>query len=70
MTSPMPQSSDALHDPASVEWQRKPKTENANLNDYEAAFKSFDWKAVEREFDWSRTGKVNIVHEAIDRHAA
>ena len=53
-----------------VEWERKPKGIEANLADYDAAYKTFDWKTVEREFDWSKTGKVNIVHEAVDRHAA
>ncbi len=55
---------------AAIEWVRKPKTVDANLKDYDAAYKTFNWKDVEREFDWSKTGKVNIVHEAIDRHAA
>ena len=53
-----------------IEWERKPKTIDANLKDYDAAYQTFDWKDVEREFDWSRTGKVNVVHEAVDRHAA
>jgi acetyl-CoA synthetase len=51
-----------------IEWERKPKTIDANLKDYDAAYKTFNWKDVEREFDWSKTGKVNLVHEAIDRH--
>ena len=55
---------------AAVEWERKPKTIDANLKDDDAIAKTFNWKDVEREFDWSKTGKVNIVHEAIDRHAA
>ncbi|MDP3721925.1 MAG: acetate--CoA ligase [Candidatus Omnitrophota bacterium] len=55
---------------ASAEWERKPKTIDANLKDYRAAASTFNWKEVEREFDWSRTGKVNVVHEAVDRHAA
>ncbi len=55
---------------ASVEWERKPKNLDANLKNYEDAYRTFNWKDVEREFDWSKTGKVNIVHEAIDRHAA
>ena len=55
---------------APVEWERKPQGIDANLKDYEAAYKDFSWKDVERAFDWSRTGKVNIVHEAVDRHAA
>ncbi len=53
-----------------VEWERKPKGTQANLPDYEAAYRTFNWKDVESAFDWSRTGKVNMVHEAIDRHAA
>src|SRR3989338_1824562 len=55
---------------ASIEGERKPKSIDANLVDYEATYKNFDWKDVEREFDYSRTGKINIVHEAVDRHAA
>ncbi|MBI4004170.1 MAG: acetate--CoA ligase, partial [Candidatus Omnitrophica bacterium] len=53
-----------------IEWERKPKTIDANLKDYDATYKTFNWKDVEKEFDWSHTGKVNIVHEAVDRHAA
>lgn len=53
-----------------LEWERKPPTIDANLKDYDVAVKAFNWKDVEREFDWSRTGKVNVVHEAVDRHAA
>ncbi|MBI2884621.1 MAG: acetate--CoA ligase [Candidatus Omnitrophica bacterium] len=55
---------------ANVEWERKPSTIDANLKDYDAACRAFRWEDVEREFDWSRTGQVNIVHEAVDRHAA
>jgi acetyl-CoA synthetase len=39
-----------------------------NLVNYEKAYADFDWKSVEPEFDWFRTGKVNMAHEAIDRH--
>jgi acetyl-CoA synthetase len=39
-----------------------------HLRDYEAALKGFRWKDVDRDFDWARTGKVNMAHEAIDRH--
>lgn len=55
---------------AALEWERKPKTIDANLKDYDAAYRDFSWKDVEQAFDWSKTGKVNIVHEAVDRHAA
>jgi len=43
---------------------------HGNLDDYDKVRASFDWKEVEQAFDWSRTGKVNMAHEAIDRHAA
>lgn len=40
-----------------------------NLNDYEAFSKDFSWDQASDVFDWHKTGKVNMVHEAIDRHA-
>ncbi|MFJ5621956.1 acetate--CoA ligase [Peribacillus loiseleuriae] len=40
-----------------------------NLEDYENTYKHFDWSEVEKEFTWSKTGKVNLAYEAIDRHA-
>jgi acetyl-CoA synthetase len=46
-----------------------PSNPKANLKDYGRAYASFDWKMVEKEFSWSRTGKTNIAYEAIDRHA-
>ena len=33
-----------------------------HLHDYEAAYKSFRWEDVHKEFDWGRTGKVNMAH--------
>jgi len=54
----------------SSEWVRKPKAIDANLKDYEKACKDFRWKDVEKEFDWHRTSKVNVVHEMVDRHAS
>ncbi len=53
----------------SSEWIRKPKKSDANLKDYFKTYQSFRWKSVEKEFDWHKTGKVNMVHEIIDRHA-
>jgi len=53
-----------------IEWERKPKGIDANLKDYDETCKRFNWKDVEHHFDWSRTGKVNVVHEMVDRHAA
>ncbi len=46
-----------------------PSNPKANLKDYDQAYRSFDWKTVEKEFRWHQTGKVNIAYEAIDRHA-
>ena len=53
-----------------VEWVRKPKAIDANLQSYEEACRTFKWTDVEKEFDWHKTKRVNVVHEAIDRHAA
>jgi acetyl-CoA synthetase len=39
-----------------------------HLADYQAYAASFHWEDVHQEFDWSKTGKVNMAHEAIDRH--
>ena len=38
------------------------------LKDYEAQYASFRWEDITAEFDWAKTGKVNMAHEAIDRH--
>jgi acetyl-CoA synthetase len=40
------------------------------LRDYAAACRSFSWQDADRYFTWHTTGKLNIAHEAIDRHAA
>lgn len=39
-----------------------------NLQDYDQAYATFTWDGLEKEFDWHTTGKVNMAHEAIDRH--
>jgi acetyl-CoA synthetase len=41
----------------------------SNLKSYDQSRLSFSWPEVEKEFTWHRTGKINIVHEAIDRWA-
>ncbi len=30
---------------------------------------AFDWEEIKKNFSWYKTGKVNMVHECIDRHA-
>jgi len=47
------------------------KAENpeSNLKSYDQTYTSFSWSEVEKEFTWHRSGKINIVHEAIDRWA-
>ncbi|MFC4769704.1 acetate--CoA ligase [Effusibacillus consociatus] len=40
----------------------------ANLTDYDKIYQTFDWKEVEQVFSWSKTGKINMVYETIDRH--
>ena len=42
---------------------------NFNLHNYDEIASGFDWKEAEKEFSWYETGKVNMAHEAIDRHA-
>ncbi|MFV9510281.1 acetate--CoA ligase [Tepidibacillus sp. LV47] len=39
-----------------------------NMSDYEKTYRNFSWENVEQFFSWSKTGLVNIVYEAIDRH--
>lgn len=40
----------------------------AAMGDYENAYKNFSWEDVKNSFDYSKTGKVNMAHEAVDRH--
>jgi acetyl-CoA synthetase len=40
-----------------------------NLQNYDDMYNQFDWSEAEKSFSWSETGKVNLAHEAIDRHA-
>ncbi|MEC2054758.1 acetate--CoA ligase [Peribacillus psychrosaccharolyticus] len=40
-----------------------------NLQNYDEKYKQFDWVETEKEFSWSKTGKINLAYEAIDRHA-
>lgn len=44
------------------------RVQNANMTDYSRAVSEFRWEDVEKEFSWFHTGKVNMAHEAIDRH--
>jgi acetyl-CoA synthetase len=46
-----------------------PKQKDANMKDYESMYASFSWDDINSEFSWSTTNKINIAHEAIDRHA-
>jgi acetyl-CoA synthetase len=38
------------------------------MKDYFELMKNFSWSQVEQEFTWHTSGRLNIVHEAIDRH--
>ncbi|MCM3587902.1 acetate--CoA ligase [Mesobacillus maritimus] len=40
-----------------------------NLQNYQDTYNNFNWQDVEKNFSWHDTGKVNMAHEAIDRHA-
>lgn len=40
-----------------------------NLQDYDKMRESFNWDDMRKNFSWNETGKVNMAHEAVDRHA-
>ncbi|MBM4309758.1 MAG: AMP-binding protein [Deltaproteobacteria bacterium] len=48
----------------------RPVIADPNLSDYAGTCRSFSWQDADRHFTWQATGKINIAHEAIDRHAA
>ena len=48
---------------ARIEAQRR----EANLRCYDKAYKAFCWSEEEKSFSWRQTGRMNIVHEAVDR---
>jgi acetyl-CoA synthetase len=41
----------------------------ANLKSYLETRKTFQWEDAAKEFSWYHSGKVNIIHEAVDRWA-
>lgn len=45
------------------------EAQRSNLGDYEQARQSFDWADEEKKFSWAESGRLNLAHEAIDRHA-
>lgn len=47
----------------------EPVSTGANMKNYEQERAEFRWETIEQQFTWSQTGKVNMAHEAIDRHA-
>lgn len=44
------------------------QTTGNNLQNYDECCKNFRWEDVEKQFTWSKTGKLNAAYEAIDRH--
>jgi len=53
-----------------MDMQRIPAQEgNYNLQNYDKMRETFSWDDVKKNFSWNETGKVNMAHEAIDRHA-
>ncbi|WP_379133400.1 acetate--CoA ligase [Paenibacillus sp. sgz500958] len=44
------------------------RAERSNMPDYNRAVDEFSWDLIERKFSWHDTGKVNMAHEAVDRH--
>lgn len=39
------------------------------LEDYEETAATFKWEEARKEFSWYDSGRINIAHEAVDRHA-
>ncbi|KHO46835.1 MAG: Acyl-coenzyme A synthetase/AMP-(fatty) acid ligase, acetyl-CoA synthetase [archaeon GW2011_AR3] len=49
---------------------RKPQyIETPNLADYDKTYRSFTWDDARKEIDYFANGKLNVAHNAIDRHA-
>ncbi|SET47859.1 acetate--CoA ligase [Paenibacillus sp. NFR01] len=46
------------------------RVNGTNMGEYGRAVQNFRWKDVESAFSWHHTGKVNMAHEAVDRHVA
>ena len=42
---------------------------NANLKSYKDTRQTFQWEHAAEEFTWHHSGKLNIIHEAVDRWA-
>lgn len=40
-----------------------------NLQNYDKMRETFSWDDMNKKFSWNETGKVNMAHEALDRHA-
>ncbi|WP_028549412.1 acetate--CoA ligase [Paenibacillus sp. UNC451MF] len=47
----------------------EPVSKSSNMKNFEDERAQFSWEAIEKQFSWSTTGKVNMAYEAIDRHA-
>lgn len=45
-----------------------PREGQKNLVDYEEVRKNFSFREGEKFFTWSRTGKANIIYEALEKH--
>jgi acetyl-CoA synthetase len=49
--------------------ERIPATASgSNMESYEETYSNFSFEQIESRFNWHETGKVNMAHEAIDRH--
>ncbi len=48
----------------------EPQNPSANLASYDQVYNAFAWEQIEETFTWHKTGRLNMVQEAVDRHAA
>lgn len=46
-----------------------PESPDSDLRAYAETHRNFAWEEANKEFTWHQTGKLNIVHEAVDRWA-
>ena len=48
---------------------KKKLKKEPNFGDYDGTVKDFRWKDMEKEIEFFKGRKINVAHNAIDRHA-
>jgi len=55
--------------PSSKIIRKKKLRVKPNLDNYDKTAKDFSWKPIEKEIEFFKGGKINVAHNAVDRHA-